>query len=135
MVNNSCLVFIDVFKSLFCRAVRREARQPFEESRTNESLRKMEIQGKIIQELGLREGVSSVTGKPWKMAGYVIETQEAYPKRMAFDVSDGESGRIERLGIRTGLVMKVYFDIDAREKDGRWYNTIRAFDARRVEGQ
>ena len=34
----------------------------------------MEIQGKIIQELGLREGVSSVTGKPWKMAGYVIET-------------------------------------------------------------
>ena len=54
---------------------------------------------------------------------------------MAFDVSDGESGRIERLGIRTGLVMKVYFDIDAREKDGRWYNTIRAFDARRVEGQ
>ena len=25
------LVFIDVFKSLFCRAVRREARQPFEE--------------------------------------------------------------------------------------------------------
>ena len=96
----------------------------------------MEIQGKIIQELGLREGVSSVTGKPWKMAGYVIETIEPYPKRMAFDVSDGESGRIERLGIRTGLVMKVYFDIDAREKkDGHWYNTIRAFDARRVEGQ
>ena len=96
----------------------------------------MEIQGKIIQELGLREGVSSVTGKPWKMAGYVIETIESFPKRMAFDVSDGESGRIERLGIRTGLVMKVYFDIDAREKkDGRWYNTIRAFDARRVEGQ
>lgn len=95
----------------------------------------MEIQGKIIQELGLREGVSSVTGKPWKMAGYVIETIEAFPKKMAFDVSDGESGRIERLGIRTGLVMKVYFDIDAREKDGRWYNTIRAFDARRVEGQ
>lgn len=95
----------------------------------------MEIQGKIIQELGLREGVSSVTGKPWKMAGYVIETQEAFPKKMAFDVSDGESGRIERLGIRTGLVMKVYFDIDARLKDGHWYNTIRAFDARRVEGQ
>ena len=90
----------------------------------------MEIVGKIIAELGLREGVSQVTGNPWKIASYVIETIEAFPKRMVFDVSDGTAGRIERLGIKKDQVMRVWFEIDAHEKDGKWFNAIRAYDAR-----
>jgi hypothetical protein len=89
----------------------------------------MEIEGVIIRDLGVREGTTG-DGRTWKMASYVIETVEQYPKRMMFDVSDGESGRIARLGIAEGKRMKVYFGIDAREHEGRWFNRIQAYDAR-----
>ena len=44
----------------------------------------MEIQGKVIAVLPERSGVSA-RGE-WKSQTYVIETQEQYPKKMAFDV-------------------------------------------------
>ena len=93
---------------------------------------KMEIEGIIIKDLGVRTGTSQ-RGEPWKMATYVIETIEPYPKRIVFDVSDGTQGRIERLGIKEGMRMRVFFDIHAREHNGRWYNSVQAFDARPME--
>lgn len=91
----------------------------------------MEVSGIIIAETGVREGTSK-SGRPWKMAGYVLETLEAYPKRIAFEVSDGDAGRIARLAIKQGKRMTVYFDVDAREYEGRWFNTVRAYDAKEL---
>ena len=91
----------------------------------------MEIEGIIIAELPIREGISK-NGYPYKIASYVIETMEQYPHRMAFQVSDGIDGRIARLGIAKGKRMRVYFYINARESDGKWYNTITVSDAREV---
>ena len=61
----------------------------------------MEIQGKVIAVLAPREGTSK-TGNPWKVQEYVIETEEQYPKKMCFD-------------------------IDARQWNDRWFNSIRAW--------
>ena len=90
----------------------------------------MEIEGKIIAVLPERSGTSQ--NGPWKVAGYVIETQETYPKRMFFEVRDGRDGRIARLNIQLGKIMRVWWDINAREYEGKWYNTITAYDAREV---
>lgn len=90
----------------------------------------MEIEGIITKVLPIREGTSSKG--PWKMAEYVLETIEQYPKRMCFTVSDGASGRIARLNIQEGQRYRVFFDIDAQEYQGRWYNRITAFDARNI---
>ena len=90
----------------------------------------MEITGILVKQTAMREGVSKQNGNPWKIASYVIETIEAFPKRMVFDVSDGTAWRIERLGIKKDQVMRVWFEIDAHEKDGKWFNAIRAYDAR-----
>lgn len=91
----------------------------------------MELTGKIIAVLPVREGVSERGA--WKSQDYVMERQSGnYVSRMAFTVRDGESGRIARLGIAVGKLMTVYFDIDAREYQGKWYNTITAYDAREV---
>lgn len=95
----------------------------------------MEIKGRIYKELGVREGTSASTGRPWKIASYVLETIEQYPKRMSFEVSDGETGRIARLNIKEGKVMTIFFDISASEYQGRWYNRITCWDAREAEGQ
>lgn len=44
----------------------------------------MELQGKVIAVLPERSGVSQ-RGE-WKAQSYVIETHEAYPKKLCFDV-------------------------------------------------
>lgn len=89
----------------------------------------MEIQGKIIAVLPEKSGVS-VRGE-WKAQDYVVETHDAYPKKMVFGVFGAD--RISRFNIQVGQEVTVAFDIDAHEYQGRWYNSIRAFDVRQVD--
>lgn len=91
----------------------------------------MELQGKVIAVLPERSGVSA-RGE-WKCQTYVIETQEQYPKKMAFDVFGAD--RIVNFGIRVGMVVDVSFDIDAHEYQGRYFNQIRAWDVKNVAQQ
>lgn len=92
----------------------------------------MEIEGIIVKDLGVREGQTERGA--WRIASYLIETVESFPKRIAFDVMDGETGRIARLGLTEGKRVRLFFDITAREgKDGRWFNQVRAYDARPME--
>ena len=91
----------------------------------------MEIQGKVIAVLPERSGVSA-RGE-WKSQTYVIETQEQYPKKMAFDVFGAD--RIASFGIHSGEVINVSFDIDAHEYQGRYFNQIRAWNVARQEQQ
>ena len=85
----------------------------------------MDITGRIIAVLPERSGVSQRSGSEWKVASYVLETQEQYPKKMCFEVFGTD--RIQQLNIQAGEMLTVSFDIDAREYNGRWYNQIRAF--------
>lgn len=91
----------------------------------------MEIQGKVIAVLPERSGVSA-RGE-WKSQTYVIETQEQYPKKMAFDVFGAD--RIASFGIQSGEVINVSFDIDAHEYQGRFFNQIRAWNVTKVSQQ
>ena len=85
----------------------------------------MEIFGKIICALPIRSGVSAKSGKPWQSASYVLETQDQYPKRMAFDVFGQDN--IAKFNIQVGESLTVSFDIDAHEYQGRWFNAVRAW--------
>ena len=85
----------------------------------------MEIQGKIIAVLPERGGVSQRTGSEWKVASYVIETMEQYPRKCLFEVFGTD--KIAQMNIQVGQLLTVSFDIDAHEYNGRWYNTLRAW--------
>ena len=91
----------------------------------------MEIQGKVIAVLPERSGVSA-RGE-WKLQTYVIETQEQYPKKMAFDVFGAD--RLAQFNIHSGEEILVSFDIDAHEYQGRWFNSIRAWNVTKVSQQ
>ena len=91
----------------------------------------MEIQGKVIAVLPERSGVSA-RGE-WKSQTYVIETQEQYPKKMAFDVFGAD--RLAQFNIQSGEVINVSFDIDAHEYKGRYFNQIRAWNVTKVSQQ
>ena len=91
----------------------------------------MEIQGKIIAVLPKQSGTSKRTGNQWASQDYVIETHEQYPRKCAFRVF-GED-KINQFAIKSGEELTVSFDIDAHEYNGRWFNSIRAFDVRLVD--
>lgn len=89
----------------------------------------MELAGKVIAVLEPRGGVSK-TGNEWKVQEYVIETHDQYPRKMCFDVFGAD--KIQQFNIQMGEELNVSFDIDAREWNGRWFNSIRAWKVDRV---
>ena len=89
----------------------------------------MELSGKVIAVLEPRGGVSKI-GNAWKVQEYVIETHDQYPRKMCFDVF-GED-KINQFNIQLGEELNVSFDVDAREWQGRWFNSIRAWKVERV---
>ena len=88
----------------------------------------MEISGKIIAILQPKGGVSKADNE-WKMQEYVIETHEQYPKKMCFEVFGAE--KIEQFKIQIGEELTVSFDVDARQWQDRWFNSIRAWNVNR----
>lgn len=91
----------------------------------------MEIQGKIIAVLPTRSGTSA-RGTQWSSQTAVIETQEQYPKKLAFDVTND---KIDQLNIQLGEILTVQFDINAREYNGRWFNSVNAWNVIRQTQQ
>ena len=89
----------------------------------------MEIHGKILLVLEEKSGTSSKTGNKWHCGQYVLETIEQYPKKMLFEVF-GED-KILSMNIQMGEELTVFFDVDAREYNSKWYNQIRAWKVER----
>lgn len=90
----------------------------------------MEITGKIIVALPEMSGTSKA-GNTWKKREYVLETQETYPKKVHFDFF-GE--RADQFPLSVGDTIKLSFDIESREYNGRWYTSIRGWKAEKADG-
>ena len=91
----------------------------------------MEIEGKIIAVMPARSGVSQRTGNEWKSQEYVIETHDQYPRKCCFNVFG--SDKIDTMAIKAGEELRVSFDIDAHEYNGRWFNNITAWKVDRID--
>lgn len=85
----------------------------------------MEITGKIIVALPEQSGVSKA-GNSWKKREYVLETQEQFPRKVFFDFF-GE--RADQFPLNIGDVIKLSFDIESREYQGKWFTSIRGWKA------
>lgn len=98
----------------------------------NRNIKQMELEGRVIAVLNPREGTSKA-GNQWKAQEYVIETMEQYPKKMCFEIFG--SDRIAQFAglLQVGNNVKVSFDIDARQWNDRWFNSIRAWKVEAVD--
>lgn len=85
----------------------------------------MEIQGKIIQVYPEKTGTGKTTGNLWRTQEFVVETQEQYPKKCCLQVMNDN---VERFSLKEGMEVRVKFDINAREWEGRYFNTLTAWD-------
>lgn len=91
-----------------------------------------EISGQIIAVLPTRSGTSA-RGTEWSSQTAVIETKEQYPKKVAFDVMGAD--RIAQFNLQVGEYVSVSYDVEAREYNGKWWNSVRAWNVVRTNQQ
>ena len=80
---------------------------------------------KVLTLFPVKEGVGKTSGTPWKSREFVIETQDQYPKRICLQVMNAN---MDRFPMEEGMEVSVKFDISTRERDGRYFNTLTAWD-------
>lgn len=82
------------------------------------------IQGTVTHILPTQSGMSQ-KGE-WHKSGFVIETQDKFPKRIAFT-----TWSLPVMNeVKIGNVIKVDFDVESREYNGKWFTDA---TARKVE--
>ena len=89
----------------------------------------MEVEGKIIQKLPPQSGVSKA-GNNWSKQEYVLETQEAYPKKIFFSFF---GDRANQYPLNVGDTVRLSFDIDSHEFNGRWFTNINGWKAEKID--
>jgi hypothetical protein len=89
----------------------------------------MEVKGKIIQKLEPVSGTSKA-GNAWSKQEYVLETHEAYPKKVFFDFFGDRANQFQ---FEVGDEVNLSFDIESREYNGRWFTSIRGWKAEKID--
>ena len=89
----------------------------------------MDAEGKIIVKLPLQSGVSKA-GNQWSKQEYVLETQEAYPKKIHFSFF---GDRANQYPLEVGDTVRLSFDIDSHEYNGRWFTSINGWKAEKID--
>ena len=82
----------------------------------------MEITGKLIQILPDVQGESA--RGPWIRGGFVIETGDDYPRKVAF-TAFGEERVAMVKNIPMGQLVQVTFNPESREFNDKWYTDLR----------
>jgi hypothetical protein len=82
----------------------------------------MELTGKITRLLALQSG----EGKNgiWKKQEYLLEYGDQYPKTVCFNLW---GDKIDQYKLSEGETVTVFFDVESREFNGRFYTDVKAW--------
>ena len=87
----------------------------------------MEIEGLIYKVLPANSGVSQKTGNAWMSQEFVLSyywfPNQTMPSYMVFRVF-GED-RLKQFDLHENDEVKIRFNIEAHESNGRWFNEVR----------
>lgn len=89
-------------------------------------MRDLSLKGEITKIAKLETGTSK-TGKEWKKLGFVVTTGGEYPKDVYFTVFGEEKTANFMTYNRVGQVVEVFFNINAREFNNKWYTDLGAW--------
>ena len=87
----------------------------------------MQITGKLIQLLPPQSGQGK--NGTWKKQEVIIETGGQYPKKVCIAIWGDKAD--EKI-LKVGNTLKIDFDVESREYNGRWYTDVKAW---KVVGQ
>lgn len=88
----------------------------------------MELQGKCIAALPVENGTSK-NGNAWKKQNFVIETTGQYPKKVCLQLFGDKVNECPNVGED----VKVSFDPESREWNGRWFTQLNAWKVERQQ--
>ena len=82
----------------------------------------MQVTAKLIEALSLQTG----TGKngEWKKQDFILETDDQYPKKICISVW---GDKIDANQLQLGNQLKVDFDAESREFNGKWFTNLKAW--------
>lgn len=82
----------------------------------------MEISAKLYKILP-PESIDTKNG-PLKKQLFVVETQDQYPKKICFEIFND---KVSIGQISEGTQVKVFFEPESREWQGKWFTSLRAW--------
>lgn len=82
----------------------------------------MELTAKLLQLLPLQTG-SGKNGQ-WKKQDIIVETDGTYPKKVCVSIW---GDKINEAVLKPGSQLKISFDVESREYNGRWYTDVKAW--------
>lgn len=86
----------------------------------------MELHGKCIVALPIESGTSK-SGNAWQKRNFVIETAGQYPKKVCMQLFGDKVNECPNVGEE----VKVSFDAESREWNGRWFTQLNAWKVER----
>lgn len=67
----------------------------------------------------------------WKKQEFIIETEGTYPKKVCVSVW---GDKINEAVLKPGNKVKVSFDVESREYNGKWYTDVKAWKVEMADG-
>ena len=90
----------------------------------------LQIQGKITHVLPVESGTSKA-GKEWSKQDFVIETEDQFPKSVCFTLFGDKVSILDNFN--EGDFVDVFFNLESREFNGRWYSNVNAWKVELVQ--
>jgi len=93
----------------------------------------MEQKGILVACVGSQSGTSRTTGNPWRTDEYLLKIPGQRERKIKFEVRGVErceqwKNFFEGMPNKDVTPVLVKFEIDAREYEGKWFNTIEAWN-------
>lgn len=82
----------------------------------------MQLSGKLIQLLPLQTGQGK--NGTWKKQEIILETEGQYPKKVCIAIWGDKA---DEKTLQVGNNLKIDFDVESREYNGRWYTDVKAW--------
>lgn len=86
----------------------------------------MQEKGKVVFVGQKRTGLNTRTGNEWSCQDFVIETNERFPRKIAFTIMGAES--IAKADLQLGQYIDVIGYSESHEYNGQWYTENRCTD-------
>jgi hypothetical protein len=80
----------------------------------------------VVKQILKVESGTSKAGKEWSKQEFVIETLDnQYPKNICFTLFGDKTDLLQR--ITQGMTVEVYFNLESREYNGKWFHNVNAW--------
>ena len=82
----------------------------------------MEIKGRLVKKLPAQTGQGR--NGEWKKQEFVIELESTYPRSVCISVWND---KVNLDPLVEGTMLNVYFDVESREYQGKWFTNLTAW--------